>query len=92
MVETQTECKPARRLPIVERLSDRLSHPLINMLKSEFQVVSDRRASHADELIDALSYSTLIYMNQPLPDKEILGVGRSFRWCGAKMKNAALPL
>jgi hypothetical protein len=76
----------------VERLSARLSHPLINMLEPEFQVVSDRMASRADELIDALSCWTLIYMNQPLPDKEILGIGRSFRWCGAKMKNAALPL
>jgi hypothetical protein len=76
----------------VERLSDRLSHPLINMLKSEFQVVSDRMASRADELMDALSCWTLIYMNQPLPDKEILGIGRSFRWCCAKMKNVALPL
>jgi hypothetical protein len=62
------------------------------MLEPEFQVVSDRMASRADELIDALSCWTLIYMNQPLPDKEILGIGRSFRWCGAKMKNAALPL
>lgn len=76
----------------MERLSDRLSHLLINMLKPEFQVVSDRMASHADELMDALSCWTLIYMNQPLSDKEILGIGRSFRWCGAKMKNVALPL
>lgn len=75
----------------MERLSVRLSHLLINMLELEFQVVSDQMTYHTGDLMDALSYRTLIYMNQPPADKVILGTGRSFRWRGAKMKNTALP-